>query len=121
MTIRISPFRTLPTRHAHPLSLILPHNPLHRPQIMLRLAHIVQFRSPRPLLFPLHNFYPFYIRTIYFKPHLHGEAREVVSEQDCRVDGAVSLANVEADAGEVVAVFEAYQEDVSWLDALGVG
>ena len=33
----------------------------------------------------------------------------------------MALADVEADAGEGVAGFEAHEEDVAWLDAVGVG
>lgn len=81
MTIPISPLRTS-TRQISSQSrlLILPHNTLNTPDVMLRLPHIIQLRPSCSLLFPLHNLYPFHIRAVNFKPHLHPYARQMIAE-----------------------------------------
>lgn len=101
-SIRIFPFDT-PTPHStyRPLPLILPNNVLHAPDIMRRLAHVVQSSAPRSPLTPLHNFHAIHIRAVDLEPHLNANTRELVAEQNGGVDALA--ADVEAHAGEGIA------------------
>lgn len=62
---------------------------------MLRLAHIVQVGSPCSFRLALHNLDSLDVRTVDLEPHLHRNTRQVVPQQDCPIDLAVDLSNVE--------------------------
>ena len=83
------------------------------------LPQIIQSSSPCPLHPPLHNFNAFDIGTIYLKPHLDADARQLVAQQDAGINAAA--ADVHTDARERVAVPQPYEQDVADFGGLGVG
>lgn len=86
---------------------------------MLLLPQIRESRPPRPLLLPLHHLYALHIRAVDLIPHLHADARQLVAQQDPRVDAAPP--DVDAHAGIRVAVAEPHEQDVADAGAFGVG
>ena len=73
-----------------------------------------------PVLFPLHDLDTLHVRAVHFEPHLHRHSGKLVTQQNCCVDGRVSLSDVDDNAGERVARFEPYKEDGAWLHVLGI-
>jgi len=106
-----------PTR---PLPHVLPDNILHTANIVSRLAHVIKSRSPSPLRLPLHNLNTLHIRRVNLVAHLHAHARQIVAQQDGRVDFGVALLDVQAHAGEGVAGFLAHEQDVADAGAVDV-
>jgi hypothetical protein len=106
-----------------PQHLPLPHvrrnNILHAPHIMLRLPHVIQPRPPRPLNPPLHNLNAFHIRTIYLIPHLHANPRQLIPQQDGRVDALPP--NVDAHPCEGISRFLPHEQDIADFGSFGVG
>ena len=75
-----------------PSSEIFFHFSLHTSLVMLRLAHVIQPRSSRPLLRPLDDLYPPHIGTVDFHPHLHPRHQEPIPQQNCSVHTLPSYA-----------------------------
>lgn len=86
---------------------------------MFRQAHIIQSRPPRPLDPPLHNLNPLHQRTIDLIPHLDANPRQLVPQQYRSIDALPP--DVEADAREGVAGFQAHEQDVADFGGFGIG
>ena len=79
LRIRIPRLHTRTRNRPRLLSQISPHYTINRAHIMLRQAHVIQPRPPRPLLFPLHNLNALHVRTVHLDPHLHPNPRQLIS------------------------------------------
>lgn len=101
-----------------PLALILPHDILDRSHIVLRFPHIIQPRPPHPLLPPLHNLNPLHIRTINLIPHLDPHPSQLPPKQNPGIDPAPP--DIQADAGEGIAVPQPDEQDIAHARRLGV-
>lgn len=85
----------------------------HTPLVVLRLTHVIQSRSPCPLLRSLHDFYPPHVRTVNFHPHLHPRHQQPVPQQDCSVHALPPYA--QAYTSERITGLECCEEDVTWI------
>jgi hypothetical protein len=103
-----------------PLPHVLPDNTVHTANIVSRLAHVIKSGPPRSLGLPLHHLDSLYVWRIDLVAHLDAHARQVVAQQDGRVDFRVALLDVEAHAGEGVAGLLAHEEDVADAGAVDV-
>lgn len=117
MRVRISSLCLARPQHL-PLPDVLRDDILHAARVMLRLAHVVQPRSVRPLAPALHDLDALDVRAIHFVPHLDADARELVAQQDRRVDAPPP--DVDAHAREGVAAPLPHQQDVANFGRLGV-
>lgn len=80
LTLRIFPLGT--SNHQVPSQLrllIISNDTLHTAHIVFRMSHVVQLRSPRSPLLPLHKLYPFHVGRIDFKPHFHTHSCQLTS------------------------------------------
>ncbi len=68
------------TSKSTPRPLIIQDNILHTAHIMLRLPHIRQSRSSRPLLSSLYDLDALHIRTVDLIPHLNSNSRQLISQ-----------------------------------------
>lgn len=77
--VRVPPLGILSAhRTSRPLSHVLPDNIIHTSNIMTWLPHVVKLRSPRSLLFPLHDLNALHIWTVDLVPHLHTQSGQVI-------------------------------------------
>ncbi len=104
------------TSKTTPISTPYPDSFVHKGAF--HIPHIVQPRPPRPLLPPLHDLYPLHIRTVNLKPHLHAHSRQLIPQQNPRVDPSPS--DIQTHAGERVAVLEPHEQDVPYFGGFGV-
>jgi len=103
-----------------PLPHVLPDNTVHTANIVSRLAHVIEPGSPRSLGLPLHHLDSLHIWRIDLVAHLDAHARQVVAQQDGRVDFRVALLDVEAHAGEGVTGLLTHEQDVADTSAVDV-
>ena len=85
---------------------------------MLRLAEVVQARTPRPLLRALHDLDGSDGRREHLEPHLDADAGEVIAEQ--HGGGGPAAAHVQAHAGERLAGRRPHQQHVAGARRLRV-
>lgn len=114
--IRILPLN-LRTQQS-PLPQILPHDAIHTAHIVFRLPHIVQPRPPCPLLSPLNNLNSRHTRAVNLKPHFHSHTRQVVPEQDCRINAPFT--NADTHACEGFARGRPHKQDVTYFGGFRV-
>jgi hypothetical protein len=103
-----------------PLPHVLPDNTLHTANIVSGLAHVVEPGPSRSLGLPLHHLNPLHVWRVDLVAHLDAHARQVVAQQDGRIDFRVALLDVEAHAGEGVAGLLAHEKDVADAGAVDV-
>lgn len=92
---------------------------MHTETLSSHIPHIIQPRPPRPLHPSLHHLNALDVRTIDLKPHLDPHARQLVAQQDARVDAAPP--DIQTHARERVAVPQPHEQDVAHLGGFRVG
>jgi hypothetical protein len=103
-----------------PLPHVLPDNTVHTANIVSGLAHVIEPGPPRSLGLPLHHLDSLHVWRINLVAHLDAHARQVVAQQDGRVEFLVALLDVEAYAGERVAVLLAHKQNVTNTGAVDI-
>ena len=101
-----------------PLPQILPHDAIHTAHIMFRLPHIIQPRPSCPLLSSLNNLNPGHTRAVNLKPHFHSHTRQVIPQQDRRINA--SFANTDAHACEGITRGRPHKQDVTYFGGFRV-
>lgn len=84
----------------------------------INAPHIIQPRPPLPLLRPLHNLHALHVRTEHLDPHLHAHPRQLVPQQERRVDPP--RPDVQTHPRKGVPGLEGHPQNVAHLDAARV-